>query len=214
MSKSLQNVVEPNLLIDKYGVDAVRYFLLREVPFGLDGDFSQSAMINRINSDLANDLGNLLNRSTAMINKYFSGELPACGPLTPLDSAYREKSVALAPTVNGLMEELAFSKALQAIWEVISAGNKYIDETAPWGLAKDPSQKERLGTVMYCLAESQRIIYSLLAAFMPATAAKGLAYLGAGYPPAPESFQWGKLAAGTAIAKAEALFPRIEEKKE
>jgi len=214
MSKSLQNVVEPNMLIDRYGVDAVRYFLLREVPFGLDGDFSHSALVNRINSDLANDLGNLLNRSTAMIHKYFGGDLPACAAMEAVDSAYREKSSAMITAVATQMGELSFSKALQGIWEVISAGNKYIDETAPWTLAKDPAMKERLGTVMYCLAESQRLVYSLLAAFMPATAEKGLAYLGGDYPPTVESLAWGKLAEGTKIVKAEALFPRIEEKGE
>jgi methionyl-tRNA synthetase len=214
MSKSLQNVVEPNMLIDKYGVDAVRYFLLREVPFGLDGDFSQSALVNRINSDLANDLGNLLNRSTAMINKYFDGRLPRCSQLSAVDTAYMEKSMAMVTAVDTHMDDLAFSKALQSIWEVISAGNKYIDETAPWTLAKDPAQQERLGTVMYCLAESQRLVHSLLAAFMPATAEKGLGYLGASFPPDADSLQWGRLAGGTTIIKAEALFPRIEEKGE
>ena len=212
MSKSLQNVVEPNMLIDKYGVDAVRYFLLREVPFGLDGDFSHSALINRINSDLANDLGNLLSRSTAMINKYFGGVLPACVELTPLDCAYRDKSIEMLKSVDTQMSELAFSKALQSIWEVISAGNKYIDETAPWTLAKDPAQQERLGTVMYCLAESQRLVYSILAAFMPATSAKGLSYLSITAAPDEEALTWGRLAAGATITKAEALFPRIEEK--
>jgi len=214
MSKSLQNVVEPNMLIDRYGVDAVRYFLLREVPFGLDGDFSHSALVNRINSDLANDLGNLLNRTTAMVNKYFAGVMPPCGELLEIDSTYRAKSVAMIDNVANLMEELAFSKALQSIWEVISAGNKYIDETAPWTLAKDPADRERLGTVMYCLAESQRLVYSILAAFMPATSAKGLGYLGTTTPPSAASFSWGGLTAGTVITKAEALFPRIEEKSE
>jgi methionyl-tRNA synthetase len=214
MSKSLQNVVEPNMLIDKYGVDAVRYFLLREVPFGLDGDFSHSALVNRINSDLANDLGNLLNRTTAMINKYFGGVLPACGELNGTDSAYKAKSEAMVETVATLMGELAFSKALQCIWEVVSAGNKYIDETAPWTLAKDPAQKERLATVMYCLAESQRLVYSLLNAFMPATSVKGLGYLGMTATPSEADLTWGRLADGTVITKAEALFPRIDEKPE
>jgi methionyl-tRNA synthetase len=213
MSKSLQNVVEPNMLIDKYGVDAVRYFLLREVPFGLDGDFSHAALVNRINSDLANDLGNLLNRTTAMINKYFGGVMPACGELDEIDRIYRDKSVAMVGNVASHMDELAFSKALQSIWEVISAGNKYIDETAPWTLAKDPSQATRLGTVMYCLAESQRLVYSILSAFMPATSVKGLGYLGGGTP-SETSLAWGEMAAGTSITKAEALFPRIEEKAE
>ena len=214
MSKSLQNVVEPNMLIDKYGVDAVRYFLLREVPFGLDGDFSHTALIHRINSDLANDLGNLLNRSTAMLGKYFGGVLPEPGAETALDAAYREKTCAMVAQVDGHLEDLAFSKALQSIWEVISAGNKYIDETAPWVLAKDPAQKERLATVMYYMLESQRIVYFLLSAFMPKTSEKGLGYLGWTAAPDDQGLAWGGLKAGTAIAKAEALFPRIEEKGE
>jgi methionyl-tRNA synthetase len=214
MSKSLQNVVEPNMLVDKYGVDAVRYFLLREVPFGLDGDFSHTALIHRINSDLANDLGNLLNRSTAMLGKYFGGVLQQPGAETELDAAYREKTLAMVAQVDGHIEDMAFSKALQSIWEVISAGNKYIDETAPWVLAKDPAQKERLATVMYYMLESQRIVYFLLAAFMPKTAEKGLGYLGISQAPDCDGLVWGVLQAGTAIAKAEALFPRIEEKGE
>jgi methionyl-tRNA synthetase len=214
MSKSLQNVVEPNMLIDKYGVDAVRYFLMREVPFGLDGDFSHAALVNRINSDLANDLGNLLNRSTAMLNKYFGGRLPEPGPASGLDDIYREKTVAMVTRVDELLEEMAFSKALQSIWEVISAGNKYIDETAPWTLAKDPAQKERLATVMYHLLESQRVVYYLLAAFMPKTSEKGLCYLGIAGVPDAAGLAWGGLVPGTAIAKAEALFPRIEENGE
>ena len=214
MSKSLQNVVEPNMLIDKYGADAVRYLLLREVPFGLDGDFSHTALIHRINSDLANDLGNLLNRSTAMLGKYFDGVLPEPGEETALDATYREKTSAMVLQVDALLEDLAFSKTLQAIWEVISAGNKYIDETAPWTLAKDPSQKERLGTVMYYMLESQRVVYFLLSAFMPKTSEKGLGYLGWTTAPDDQGLAWGGLKAGTVITKAEALFPRIDEKGE
>jgi methionyl-tRNA synthetase len=214
MSKSLQNVVEPNMLIDKYGVDAVRYFLLREVPFGLDGDFSHAALINRINSDLANDLGNLLNRTTSMINKYFEGVLPASDEVTEIDAAYQSKSKSLSETVATYIDELAFSKALQSIWDVISAGNKYIDETAPWALAKDPAAKGRLATVMYSLAESQRIVYTLLLPFMPATSKKALAYLGYNRECNESSCAWGELEAGTVITKASALFPRIDEEKE
>ncbi|HEY6838421.1 MAG TPA: methionine--tRNA ligase [Geobacteraceae bacterium] len=214
MSKSLQNVVEPNMLIDRYGVDAVRYFLLREVPFGLDGDFSHAALVHRINSDLANDLGNLLNRSTAMINKYFDGIVREPETLAEVDLAYRDKTAAMVSQVEVHMEELAFSKALQAIWEVVSAGNKYIDETAPWALAKDPALSGRLATVMYCVLESQRIVYVLLSAFMPRTAKKGLAYFGWDKDAEKEDLSWGRLASGTKITKAEPLFPRIEEKGE
>ncbi len=214
MSKSLQNVVEPNMLIEKYGVDAVRYFLLREVPFGLDGDFSHTALVHRINSDLANDLGNLLSRSTAMTSKYFGGVVPEPAALQEIDEAYRAKTVEMVHQVDGLMDEQAFSKALQCIWEVISAGNKYIDETAPWTLAKDPDKKDRLATVMYCLLESQRIVNTLLSAFMPKTAVKALSCLGWTSPANDTALAWGLLAPGTVIAKAEPLFPRIEEKPE
>jgi methionyl-tRNA synthetase len=214
MSKSLQNVVEPNMLIEKYGVDAVRYFLLREVPFGLDGDFSHAALVHRINSDLANDLGNLLSRSTAMTSKYFGGVVPAPAQLQDIDRTYQSKTLEMITQVEVLMDEQAFSKALQSIWEVISAGNKYIDETAPWTLAKDPGQKDRLATVMYCLLESQRIVNVLLSAFMPKTAARALAYLGCPEPANEEALSWGRLAPGTTISKAEPLFPRIEDKPE
>ncbi len=210
MSKSLQNVVEPNMLIDKYGVDAVRYFLLREVPFGLDGDFSHTALVQRINSDLANDVGNLLSRSTAMAVKYFDGVLPVPAELSETDQALKTKCEEMVASVDRLMEELAFSKALQAIWEVISAGNKYIDDSAPWTLAKDPAQRQRLETVMYCLLESQRMVHFLLSAFMPATAAKALASLGWKGEVGKEGLVWGGLQSGTVITKAEALFPRIE----
>jgi len=211
MSKSLQNVVEPNMLIDKYGVDAVRYFLLREVPFGLDGDFSHAALVQRINSDLANDLGNLLSRSTAMAVKYFNGILPPPALLNESDLALKRRTEEMITTVEGCMGDLAFSKALQAIWEVISAGNKYIDESAPWTLAKDPALKDRLATVMYCLLESQRIVHIILSAFLPATAEKALTSLGCcGEERSLVGLAWGGLKDGTVIAKAEALFPRIE----
>jgi methionyl-tRNA synthetase len=212
MSKSLQNVVEPNLLVDRYGVDAIRYFLLREVPFGLDGDFSHTGLVHRINSDLANDLGNLLNRTTAMIVKYFDGILPKPEEYEPIDQTFRSRSEGMLTQVDGLLDELAFSKALQSIWETVSAGNKYIDETAPWTLAKDPALKERLATVMYSLAESQRLIYFLLSAFMPSTAAKALNYLGWDQPVDDSGLTWGKMVAGTKVTKAEPLFPRIEDK--
>jgi len=213
MSKSLQNVVEPNMLIDKYGVDVVRYFLLREVPFGLDGDFSHSALINRLNSDLANDIGNLLSRSTAMAVKYYDGILPDTDVLDGIDLALKKKTEEMVNAVDKFIDELAFSKALQAIWDVISAGNKYIDDTAPWTLTKDPAQKNRLGTVMYCMLESQRIVHCILSPFLPATAGKALASLGWHEEITKDALTWGGLKAGGTIVKAEALFPRFEEKE-
>lgn len=212
MSKSLQNVVEPNMLIDKYGVDVVRYFLMREVPFGLDGDFSHTSLVNRINSDLANDLGNLLSRSTAMLVKYFDGVVQQPGSLSERDQALSDKAVAMVAAVDACMDELAFSKALQAIWDVISAANKYIDETTPWAMAKDPSQREALGTVMYCLLETQRLINSLIAPFMPETSRKALHALGCQQDIQISDLVWGVLPSGTVISKSEALFPRIEVK--
>jgi methionyl-tRNA synthetase len=212
MSKSLRNVVEPNMLIDKYGVDPIRYFLLREVPFGLDGDFSHSALVNRINSDLANDLGNLVSRSTAMLSKYFGGTLPAPNMLNDTDQALINLFAANIAKIDNQIEEMAFNKALISIWELISAGNKYIDETAPWTLAKDPAQQERLATVIYNLLESIRIIALLVAPFMPETGSKILNLLGCdgNNLQLEGQDQWGGLQAGSEIAKAKPLFPRIE----
>ncbi len=212
MSKSLRNVVEPNMLVDKYGVDAIRYFLLREVPFGLDGDFSHSALVHRINSDLANDLGNLVSRSTAMLNKYFSGLLPSAGPATDGDQAFINLFTSNVNRVDELLNDLAFNKALMCIWELISAGNKYIDENAPWALAKDPEQQDRLATVMYNLLESIRIIALLVAPFMPDTGARIISILNgdANNLSLIDQDQWGGLIPGIEIEKAAPLFPRIE----
>lgn len=212
MSKSLRNVVEPNMLVDKYGVDAIRYFLMREVPFGLDGDFSHSALIHRINSDLANDLGNLVSRSTAMLGKYFDSLLPAPGATNDVDQAFIGRFPATLKTVDQQLEDMAFNKALMAIWELISAGNKYIDDSAPWVLAKDSEQRERLATVMYNLCEALRVIALLVTPFMPETGAQIISILGGDRDNLQLNGQdqWGGLQAGTRIEKAKPLFPRLD----
>ncbi len=213
MSKSLRNVVEPHMLADTYGVDTIRYFLLREVPFGLDGDFSHSALIGRINSDLANDLGNLVSRSTAMLSKYFAGVLPEPGPQEPVDETFVALFATCVDKADGLLDEMAFNKALMAIWELITAGNKYIDETAPWVLAKDPGQQQRLATVMYNLIDSIRVIALLVAPFMPETGNKIMALFGRdAQTETTGAFDFSdRLTPGTGVAKAPPLFPRIEQ---
>jgi methionyl-tRNA synthetase len=212
MSKSLRNVVEPHMLADTYGVDTIRYFLLREVPFGLDGDFSHSSLIGRINSDLANDLGNLVSRSTAMLGKYFSGTLPQPRATEAIDDRFLNLFTETVTRSDALLNEMAFNKALIAIWELISAGNKYIDDTAPWTLAKDPAQQQRLGTVMYNLVDSLRVVALLITPFMPETAEKILTLLGSDTSSLhTEEFDFSvRLTPGTSIEKAAPMFPRIE----
>jgi len=167
--------------------------------------------VQRINSDLANDIGNLLSRSTAMAVKYFGGVLPAADRMEEADQALKLKTEEMVTTVDKFIDEMAFSKALQAIWEVISAGNKYIDDMAPWTLAKDPANSGRLATVMYTLLESQRVTHCILSAFLPATSEKALASLGWNEEVSKEGLAWGGLKTGTVIIKTEALFPRMEE---
>jgi methionyl-tRNA synthetase len=169
MSKSKGNVVDPVVLVNKYGLDAIRYFLLREMPFGADGLFSNEALIGRINADLANDLGNLVSRTVAMIDKYFDGAIPEERTGGDFDKELIDTVLAVPPKVDEKMEQLEFSLALTEIWKAIAKTNKYIDETTPWLLAKDEKQKPRLAQVMYNLAESIRIVSILIQPFLVET---------------------------------------------
>jgi methionyl-tRNA synthetase len=215
MSKSLRNVVEPNMLIDKYGADAIRFFLLREGTFGVDSDFSHTALIHRINSELANDLGNLFNRILAMTFKYFKGSVPK--PSTPegIDERLRETALQAAQKVDTHMGEIAFHKSLDAIWKLVSMTNKYIDETTPWSLARNTGGKERLASVMYAMLESLRFITLLLSPFIPSSAEAMWKALGNNQTLSQENTssikEWGKTVEGTNITKIPPLFPRIEE---
>jgi methionyl-tRNA synthetase len=158
MSKSKGNVVDPVVLVNHFGTDAVRYYLLREIPFGSDGLFNNEIFIKKINSDLANDLGNLVSRTAAMIEKYFDGVVPAPLAKEHVDDELIELALAAPKKVEDHINKLRIPEALDSVWELIGRANKYIDETTPWVLAKDDSKKERLGTVLYNLAESLRIV--------------------------------------------------------
>jgi methionyl-tRNA synthetase len=216
MSKSKGNVVDPNHLIDRYGHDAVRYYLLREVPFGADGVFTPEGFIERINFDLANDLGNLLNRTTAMIQKYFDGVIPTLkANATEYDQALVEMTAQTVKKVEAAMERMEFSVALSAIWQLVGRTNKYIDETQPWALAKYESKQETLGSVLYHLAESLRMSAILIQPFLTDTPKRIWAQLGIteGHTEliSWESLnQFGAIKSGTRIDKGEPLFPRLE----
>lgn len=208
MSKSRKNVVDPFEMVKLYGLDPFRYFLLREVPFGNDGDFSESALVGRINSDLANDLGNLLNRTLQMIESYKGGTVPSGNDPSPLS----ELAPVTLNRVDDFMNKYAYDEALKAIWEFIGRANKFIDETLPWKLAKDPDQSKTLDYVLLNLYEALRLSALLIAPFMPQTSERIWSQLGLSGDPLKfqyDCFTWGE-GAGSRVKKSEVLFPRID----
>ena len=219
MSKSKGNVVDPNVLIDRYGLDATRYYLMRELPFGSDGVFTPEAFVERTNYDLANDLGNLVNRTISMINKYFHGELPAYqGPKHELDESMEAMSLETVKTFNENMESLQFSVALSTVWKFISRTNKYIDETQPWVLAKDEEQRDMLGDVMAHLVENIRFAAILLQPFLTHAPREIFKQLNINDPKLSqlESLDhYGALTEPiTVIEKPTPIFPRLDTKAE
>ncbi|MGL5675768.1 MAG: methionine--tRNA ligase [Cellulosilyticaceae bacterium] len=218
MSKSKGNVVDPSVLVSRYGSDAIRYFLLREIAFGQDGNFTNEALITRINSDLANDLGNLTSRTVAMIEKYFEGGvLQADQEATEFDADVQQLVAAQTVKVEEYMEKLFFNNALEEIWVIIRRLNKYIDETMPWVLAKDEANKAKLANVLYTLAEGLRIISIMVEPFMPQTPEKIWEQIGVvrGELTAWDSIHtWGVLPRDTKAQKGINMFPRIDKDKE
>ena len=218
MSKSKGNVIDPIGLIDEFGADAIRYFLLREINLGQDGNFSRDALIGRINSDLANDLGNLLHRTLSMTLKFQDGVVAAPAGESDVDRSLKEDARETVAFFEKNMEDMQLSLTIKKVWAFISRANKYIDETAPWALAKDPAKKQELANVLYNLTEALRVISVLISPFMPTTAVRIWQQLGLAQDFASvrteDIEQWGGVPAGLHVGTPEQLFPRIEVEKE
>jgi len=213
ISKSIGNLVEALALKEQYGNDAFRYFVLREMVFGLDADFSEEAFVGRLNADLANDLGNLVSRATTLIVNLGRGVVPELESTSAEEHGVAAAFAKAKAEVAAAMDEFAFQRALASIWEFVGVVNRYVDATQPWALAKDAGKKDQLATVLAALAESLKGLGIMLAPFLPDAAAKIRAALGQAGEPALADAVWGRLAAGTPVQKLSGLFPRIDDKK-
>jgi methionyl-tRNA synthetase len=213
MSKSVGNVVEALALGDKYGNDAFRYFVMREMAFGLDADFSEEALVGRLNADLANDLGNLASRATTLLVNLRAGVVPAAGIASPARAALGAAFAASLAQVETAMAEFAFQRALAAIWEFVGAVNRYIDTAQPWALAKQPESAVRLDEVLFDMVQSLWCLGIVLDPFLPDAARKLRQAMGHTGEARLTDARWGALASGTTVQKVSGLFPRIEDKK-
>lgn len=215
MSKSLGNVVDPYQVVDEFGADVFRYFLLREIPFGQDGDFSKSAIVARVNGELANGLGNLVSRTLGMIEKYFDAQVPEPAAFTADDESIKGKAIEAVETFEKEMDEVAFHKALVSLWDYIAEVNKYVDESAPWTLAKE-GNTERLATVLWTIAQAIGAVTILIYPFMPESAEKIWSRLGStdslNSKQLTHAKEWGVVQSGQAVVKGDSLFPRFDDK--
>ncbi len=212
-SKSSDVIVDPVILSEHFGVDAIRYYLLSEIPFGSDGNFTNETFIKKINADLANDLGNLLSRTTAMVEKYFGGVIPSPDEEGDFDQDLKDTALHTPLEVEKAMDKLKIPEALESIWKLIDRSNKYIDETMPWVLAKDEDKKKRLGTVLYNLTEALRFTGILLQPYLPSTAAKILSQIGSEETSFESLENFGGIKPGGKVTKGEIIFPRIDMEK-